>query len=93
MNIQSNLKAMRDSWIDLGIANEFPSVHHFSSSKFTSNPAGLDAFYDWCLDREIRDENEQTLARAARVAELVRNGQEFSAAAASAWKEFPICTR
>ena len=77
----------------LGIEQRFPKAHHFSSEKFASPARGLQHFYNWCLYREIKEENSQTLNRALKVARLVDQGMDFETACANAWRTYPIRTR
>ncbi len=63
MDIQSDLDIMKYKWELLEIQEYFSSIHHFSSNKFQTKPPSLAGFYNWCKDREIKNENLQTLNR------------------------------
>ena len=93
MNKKSDLEQMKEDWERHGIATQFSKVHHFSSDKFATNPSGLNGFYNWCIERDILDENYQTLQRANRVVALIESGVTTQTAINQAWKDFPICTR
>ena len=91
MNIALN--DMKNQWESLGIQDHFIRVHHFSSNRFKSKPANLDNFYDWCKEREIKDENLQTVNRALKTAALIQQGKNLGLAIDSAWEAYPIVTR
>ena len=87
------LDRMRREWESLGIQHHFKKVHHFSSDKFRSKPSGLDSFCDWCKDREIEDENLQTLNTALTVSSLIQQGKSPEFAIERAWEAYPIVKR
>ena len=93
MSTKHELDEMRRSWERHGIAKQFSSVHHFASDKFATKPSGLKGFYNWCRDRDILDENYQTVQRANRVIELIQDGKGVEAAIAQAWRDYPVCKR
>jgi hypothetical protein len=93
MNIRSDLERMKDKWEALGIKKHFSEVHHFSSEKFRTKPSGLKGFYNWCQEREILDENLQTLNRALKAASLIEQGQSIESAIKSSWDLYPIVKR
>ena len=67
MNTKYELEIMKAGWERHGISRRFSSIHHFSSDKFVTKPSGLKGFYNWCKNRDILDENYQTVQRANRV--------------------------
>jgi hypothetical protein len=93
MSTKHELERMKQGWEKHGISRRFSSVHHFSSNKFATKPSGLKGFYNWCKDRDILDENYQTVKRANRVIALIEDGKSIDAAISHAWAEFPICKR
>lgn len=93
MSTKYELDRMKNGWERHGISRRFSSVHHFSSDKFATKPSGLRGFYNWCKERDILDENYQTVQRANRVIALIEDGKGTDAAIAQAWSEFPICKR
>lgn len=93
MSTKHELESMRIGWERHGISRRFSSIHHFSSEKFATKPSGLKGFYNWCKDRDILDENYQTVLRANRVIALIEDGKGIEAAIEQASKEFPKCKR
>ena len=93
MSTKNEIEHMKHGWEKHGISRRFSSVHHFSSNKFSTKPSGLKGFYNWCKDRDILDENYQTVQRANRVIALIEYGKTIDASIAQAWREFPICKR
>ena len=93
LSTKSDLDRMKILWENLRIGRKFSSIHHFSSHKFATKPPGLKGFHNWCKYREILDENLQTIRRALRTSALIQEGQDFEDAAATAWKEVPVCKR
>ena len=93
MSTKNEIEHMKHGWEKHGISRRFSSVHHFSSNKFSTKPSGLKGFYNWCKDRDILDENYQTVQRANRVIALIADGKTTDSAIAQAWREFPICKR
>jgi len=91
--MNTNLLEMKKSWEEQNIASCFSSVHHFISDKFASPPSSLKSFYDWCKGREIRRENEQTVARAIYAATLNKGGTFITSAIAESWEKYPLVTR
>lgn len=92
---QQKLESMRSDWERFDIVKRFVDAHHFSSCKFRTDHSrgSLKGFYEHCKDKEIQDENTQTLCRALKAASLVESGQDLDSALKSAWEEFPICTQ
>jgi len=84
---------MKSLWIKNKIENHFPEVHHFISNKFKSNRMGLKSYYNWCKERDIQAENQQTLQRALEVVRLFEDGMPLEEAIKEAWKKFPILMR
>jgi len=93
MSTRNDLERMKSEWERLGIARQFPNIHHFASDRFASPPCGLRHFYNWCRIREIREENAQTLQRALEVARLVAAGIDFAVACERAWRMYPVVMR
>ena len=91
--MNSDLLQMKKLWEELNFESYFSSIHHFASDKFASPPSSLNAFYDWCKGREIRDENQQTVARAIHAANLNKSGTFISLAIVQAWEKYPLVTR
>ena len=90
---RGRLAELESKWRTLRIDHQFRKVHHFSSDKFSSQPASLEVFIAWCDSRDIKDENAQTLERGLDVARRVEGGQAFKEALREAWAEYPIVTR
>jgi hypothetical protein len=90
---RGRLAELELKWRTLRIDHQFRKVHHFSSDKFSSQPASLEVFIAWCDGRDIKDENVQTLERGLDVARRVEGGQDFDQALKEAWAEYPIVTR
>lgn len=93
MSINSNVEIMKTKWETLGIEKEFSKIHHFSSDKFKTKPSGLKGFYNWCQNREIQDENLQTVNRALKTASLVEKGYAIESSITAAWAEFQLVKR
>lgn len=89
-----DLKQMAREIRRLGLESAFPTIHHFSSSKFRSRPSTLDQFVDHCDPRNLRDgENPQTIRRALAVCRNRDRGMSREAAIAAAWEEYQLVTR
>ena len=54
---------------------------------------GLKSYYNWCKERDIQAENQQTLQRALEVVRLFEDGMPLEEAIKEAWKKFPILMR
>ena len=76
-----------------GLEDEFPLLHHFSSSKFKADPVHLDWFVDYCEGKELAEENNQTISRCLAAAENIKTGSKPQEAIDKAWLSFPILTR
>ena len=86
----NDLEIMKIKWESLKIEESFFKVHHFSTDNYANNNASLKSFYNWCRDRNIRQQNLQTLKRALKTATLVEEGHNIDSAIESAWAEFPL---
>ena len=89
------LSLVRNTGIDM--EHSFKEVHHFAKRPpFKPHPLGFSGFVRYCqnLSRGIRpgQENEQTIQRAYRYAEL-RRTRGHEQALSQAWNEFPLLTR
>lgn len=93
MSTKHELEKMKQNWEKHSISRCFSRVHHFSSDKFSSKPSSLKRFYNWCKDRDILEENYQTVQRANRVITLIEDGKSTDVAIAQAWREFSLCKR
>ena len=93
MGAKHDLELMKRKWTSLNIEKYFTKVHHFSSEKFATKPSGLNVFFNWCVQREIMEENLQTLHRALTAASLFEQGRSIEQAIDSAWKQYPVCKR
>ena len=93
MSTNADLDLMKRKWESLGIQKHFSKVHHFSSDKFATKPSSLNVFHNWCMKREIMDENLQTLQRALTTVSLFEQGQGIEQSIDSAWKKHPIIKR
>ena len=87
------LHKLADSWRRLGIERQFVKVHHFSSPSFATKASSLNAFVKWCADRDIRDENYQTLQRGLDVARRVDLGADIATAITQSWESYPLISR
>lgn len=91
--MKTQLETMRNKWKRLNIELYFLKVHHFSSKQFKSEPSSLEAFYNHCVSREIKDENLQTINRAIEVTRLYESGISILPAIREAWNNFPLSKR
>lgn len=81
---------MKNRWEELSIESYFPDAHHFASEKFDSEAPTLCEHYDYCIDKNIRGENIQTLERCLKVAKLYGNGLDIDEAIEQSWLEYPV---
>jgi hypothetical protein len=91
--LHPQLHELVDSWRRLGIERQFVKVHHFSSPSFATKASSLNAFVKWCSDRDIRDENYQTLLRGLDVARRVDLGVDIAVAITLSWESYPLVSR
>jgi len=87
------LEEMKVEWERQGFISEFSRIHHFSSNNFKSKPLDLLGFYNWCINRDVAEENEQTINRALTVIKLVSSGQTIEKSIKTAWRNHPLVTR
>jgi hypothetical protein len=91
--MSGELERMKQAWESMGIASDFPRVHHFASPKFKTPSCGLERFYNWCVVRDIQEENAQTINRALEVVRLLSAGLGLDEAIRKAWDSYPVRTR
>ncbi|MBC6427829.1 MAG: hypothetical protein GDA55_01075 [Cellvibrionales bacterium] len=90
----SDLELIKQKWIELGIVEHFPYVHHYFSTKFaTEEPSSLDVFYDSIKGKNIYKENAQTVRRALAAANYRELKYTVAAAIKKAWVNYPIVNR